>query len=158
VFTIIILVSCLLFHIVKINQDNSWKSDLSKMHIKFGTSWLFITLMEVTLGLNEGVWHVKRDLGEVTKKRKKEDTCVYGYCLDPSYNTLDLPSKTVATQIRMNLEVYCFSKLQLNVSQDDWKFLFLQIKGAGILGVITRQRILFGHSLLYFMFTKPISI
>jgi len=75
--------------------------------------------MEVTLGLNEGVWHVKRDLGEVTKKRKKEDTCVYGYCLDPSYNTLDLPSKTVATQIRMNLEVYCFSKLQLNVSQDD---------------------------------------
>jgi hypothetical protein len=40
-----------------------------------------------------------------TKKKKKEDTCVYGYCLDPSYNTLELPSKVTATHIKMNLEV-----------------------------------------------------
>ena len=44
----------------------------------------------------------------VSKKKKKEDTCVYGYCLDPSYNSLELPSKVTATHIKMNLEVRTF--------------------------------------------------
>ena len=44
----------------------------------------------------------------VSKKKKKEDTCVYGYCLDPTYNSLELPSKVTATHIKMNLEVRTF--------------------------------------------------
>ena len=45
------------------------------------------------------------DAKEVVKKKKKEDICVYGYCLDHSYNSMELPSKVHATHVRMNLEV-----------------------------------------------------
>ena len=48
-----------------------------------------------------------------TKKKKKEDTCVYGYCLDPTYNSLELPSKVTATHIKMNLEVRTFLQAAL---------------------------------------------
>ena len=38
------------------------------------------------------------------RKTKKEDTCVMGYCLDPMYNKLELPTSD-KTHVRMNLEV-----------------------------------------------------
>ena len=40
-----------------------------------------------------------------TKNNKKgEDTCVSGYCLDPTYNKLELPSSE-KNHVRINLEV-----------------------------------------------------
>ena len=37
-------------------------------------------------------------------KSKGEDTCVSGYCLDPTYNKLELPSSK-PSHVRINLEV-----------------------------------------------------
>ena len=40
---------------------------------------------------------------------KGEPTCVSGYCLDPTYNKLELPSSK-PSHVRINLEVTCNSK------------------------------------------------
>lgn len=37
-------------------------------------------------------------------RSKGEDTCVSGYCLDPTYNKLELPSSK-PSHVRINLEV-----------------------------------------------------
>ena len=37
-------------------------------------------------------------------KKTAEDTCVNGYCIDPTYNKLELPSKQ-PSHVRINLEV-----------------------------------------------------
>ena len=37
-------------------------------------------------------------------RSKVEDTCVSGYCLDPTYNKLELPSSK-PSHVRINLEV-----------------------------------------------------
>ena len=42
--------------------------------------------------------------GAKDKKNVAEDTCVNGYCIDPLYNKLELPS-TKTSHVRINLEV-----------------------------------------------------
>ena len=42
--------------------------------------------------------------GAKDKLKVAEDTCVNGYCLDPTYNKLELPS-TKKSHVRINLEV-----------------------------------------------------
>ena len=42
--------------------------------------------------------------GAKDKKGAQEDTCVSGYCIDPTYNKLELPS-TKPSHVRINLEV-----------------------------------------------------
>ena len=42
--------------------------------------------------------------GAKDKKIAAEDTCVNGYCIDPSYNKLELPPKQ-PSRVRINLEV-----------------------------------------------------
>jgi hypothetical protein len=63
------------------------------------------------------------DAKEVVKKKKREDICVYGYCLDHNYNSMELPSKVQATHVRMNLEVSVKSSpvklIQVKSSQFD---------------------------------------
>ena len=56
--------------------------------------------------------------GAKKKKKKEADTCVLGYCLDPSYNSLELPSKDTVTHVRMNLEVREFSYFLLVIIHD----------------------------------------
>ena len=41
---------------------------------------------------------------------KGEDTCVSGYCLDPTYNKLELPSSK-PSHVRINLEVLRLKQL-----------------------------------------------
>ena len=42
---------------------------------------------------------------EVPKKKKRDDICVFGYCLDAAYNSLELPTKVKATHVQTSLEV-----------------------------------------------------
>jgi hypothetical protein len=42
--------------------------------------------------------------GAKDKKTVAEDTCVNGYCLDPTYNKLELPP-TQPSNVKINLEV-----------------------------------------------------
>ena len=42
--------------------------------------------------------------GAKDKKNVQEDICVSGYCLDPTYNKLELPA-TKPSHVRINLEV-----------------------------------------------------
>ena len=44
---------------------------------------------------------------------KGEDTCVSGYCLDPTYNKLELPSSK-PSHVRINLEVAKIDKIDQN--------------------------------------------
>ena len=44
---------------------------------------------------------------------KGEDTCVSGYCLDPTYNQLELPSSK-PSHVRINLEVLKIKRNILN--------------------------------------------
>ena len=44
---------------------------------------------------------------------KGEDTCVSGYCLDPTYNKLELPSSK-PSHVRINLEVIKIDRIILN--------------------------------------------
>ena len=37
------------------------------------------------------------------RPKRKEDVCVMGYCLEPDFNKLELPSNL--THVKMNLEV-----------------------------------------------------
>ena len=43
---------------------------------------------------------------------KGEDTCVSGYCLDPTYNKLELPSSK-PSHVRINLEVAKIDRIEL---------------------------------------------
>lgn len=77
------------------------------------TTWIMLILITLSISMDPSSAHIRhrRDNeagakeSSGAKKKKKEDTCVYGYCLDPTYNTLELPSKITATHIKMNLEV-----------------------------------------------------
>ena len=51
--------------------------------------------------------------GAKDKKNVAEDTCVNGYCIDPTYNKLELPSKQ-PSHVRINLEV---NKLHNNINR-----------------------------------------
>ena len=42
---------------------------------------------------------------EPPKKKKRDDICVFGYCLDAAYNSLELPTKIKATHVQTSLEV-----------------------------------------------------
>ena len=46
---------------------------------------------------------------------KGEDTCVSGYCLDPTYNKLELPSSR-PSHVRINLEVAKIDKIELDLN------------------------------------------
>jgi hypothetical protein len=70
--------------------------------------WIVLCMAIILSDASDASSRRHRRDGEVkegAKKKKKEDTCVYGYCLDASYNSLELPSKVKATHVKMNLEV-----------------------------------------------------
>ena len=52
--------------------------------------------------------------GAKDKKAAQEDTCVSGYCIDPTYNKLELPS-TKPSHVRINLEVGNYDKHEVQM-------------------------------------------
>ena len=79
---------------------------------KFGTGRILLSVVIIMTVMSDSSDATRRHRregepkeGAAPKKKKREDNCVYGYCLDHTYNSLELPSKVTATHIRMNLEV-----------------------------------------------------
>lgn len=69
---------------------------------------MVVIILAFTTDELQGKRNKERHNRESTKKAeesvKKVDTCVSGYCIGPTYNSLELPS-TGRQDVKMNLEV-----------------------------------------------------
>ena len=69
--------------------------------------------------------HANKD-GAKDKKVIQEDTCVSGYCIDHTYNKLELPA-TKPSHVRINLEVRRVQNRLLNIYFQVIRFKFISI-------------------------------
>ena len=80
-----------------------WKSKL------FQLKWIVVCVTIILSDASDASTRRHRREGEVKdgtpKKKKKDDICVYGYCLDSTYDSLELPTRTHATHVKTSLEV-----------------------------------------------------